>query len=104
MGLSFHNSIAVLAGYMGKKSSFVRTPKFNITGIKDSFKKAKYQGVKISPVTILEGFLAIYFLMAIIAGLSSGNISMLLFHISLFAGYSTIFFYSVKHLSYQSAA
>lgn len=104
MGLSFHNSIAVLAGYMGKKSSFVRTPKFNITGIKDSFKKAKYQGVKISPVTILEGFLAIYFLMAIIAGLSSGNITMLLFHISLFAGYSTIFFYSVKHLSYQSAA
>jgi len=103
MGLSFHNSLAVIAGYMGKKSAFVRTPKFNITGIKDSFKKTKYQGIKISLVTILEGLLALYFLGGIIAGITSGNISMLLLHISLFGGYSAIFFYSVKHLNYQAA-
>jgi len=104
MGLSFHNSVAVLAGYMGRKSSFVRTPKFNITGIKDSFKKTKYQGVKISVVTIFEGMLALYFLSGIIGGILSGNVSLMLFHIFLFLGYSTIFFYSVKHLNYQGAS
>ncbi len=104
MGLSFHNSVAVIAGYMGRKSSFVRTPKFNITGIADSFKKNKYQGVKLSFVTIFEGMLAIYFLVGIIAGILSGNLSMLLFHIFLFLGYGTIFFYSVKHLNYQAAS
>ena len=104
MGLSFHNSVAVLAGYMGRKSSFVRTPKFNITGIKDSFKKTKYQGVKISVVTIFEGMLALYFLFGIIGGILSGNVSLMLFHIFLFLGYSTIFFYSVKHLNYQGAS
>ena len=102
MGLSLHNSIAVIAGYMGKKSSFVRTPKFNITGIADSFRKDRYQGFKISKVTILEGFMTLYFLGAIVSGFWLGNVSMLLFHISLCLGYGTIFFYSVKHLNYQA--
>ena len=30
MGFSLHNTIAVLEGHLGKKSEFVRTPKFNI--------------------------------------------------------------------------
>ncbi|MCY7292897.1 MAG: glycosyltransferase family 2 protein, partial [Ferruginibacter sp.] len=29
VGMSFHNSIAVLQGYFGKRSPFIRTPKFN---------------------------------------------------------------------------
>ncbi len=33
MGLSLHNSIAVLQGYLCKKSPFVRTPKINIKSI-----------------------------------------------------------------------
>ena len=36
MGFSLHNTIAVLEGHFGKKSEFVRTPKFNILTIKDS--------------------------------------------------------------------
>lgn len=103
MGLSLHNSIAVIAGYMGKKSSFIRTPKFDITGITDSFRKERYQGLKLSKVTIMEGFMTLYFLGAIISGFWLGNISMLLFHISLFLGYGTIFFYSIKHLNYQAS-
>jgi hypothetical protein len=30
MGLSLHNSIAVFEGYIGKRTPFVGTPKFNI--------------------------------------------------------------------------
>ncbi len=34
MGFSLHNSIAVLEGHAGKRSDFVRTPKFNINSLK----------------------------------------------------------------------
>ncbi|MEN8913934.1 MAG: cellulose synthase family protein, partial [Polaribacter sp.] len=42
MGFSLHNSIAVLEGHFGKKSEFVRTPKFNIKTLKDGWKNNKY--------------------------------------------------------------
>ena len=58
MGLSLHNSIAVLQGYWGKKSAFIRTPKFNIRGIKDSFQKQNYLAKKLPRTTIMEGFIA----------------------------------------------
>lgn len=102
MGLSFHNSLAVLQGYLGKKSAFIRTPKFNILDIKDSFKKSKYQHKSLPTVTIIEGLLAIYFLAAIIGGIILNDGSLMIFHILLFVGYSVIFFYSIKHLNYQS--
>ena len=42
MGFSFHNSIAVLEGHFGKKSEFIRTPKFNAQTLKGAWKKNKY--------------------------------------------------------------
>ena len=36
MGFSLHNSIAVLEGHFGKRSDFVRTPKFNINALSDT--------------------------------------------------------------------
>jgi len=102
MGLSLHNSLAVLQGFRGKKSSFVRTPKFDIKAITDSFNKSKYRASKISLVTILEGLLAIYFMMGIVLGIKLGDGSLFLFHALLTFGYGAIFFYSIKHLKYQS--
>ncbi len=101
MGLSLHNSLAVISGYRGKKSPFVRTPKFNIKNQKDSYKQQKYQGKKLPLATILEGVLAIYFLGSVIFSFYSGRNSLIIFHTLLFFGYSTIFYFSVKHLNYQ---
>ena len=102
MGLSFHNSIAVLQGYWGKKSPFVRTPKFNIQGITDSIKTRKYFNGKISKVTIFEGLLAVYFLIALIAGFQVENNAFMILHLLLTAGYGTIFVLSVKHIVSKS--
>ncbi len=99
MGLSLHNSVAVLQGYIGKKSAFIRTPKFNIKGISDNLVNKKYLAKKISLTTIMEGFMALYFMAGIAAGLYIGNSAFLIFHFLLMIGYGTIFFYSVKHLS-----
>lgn len=97
MGLSLHNSVAVLQGYWGKKSAFIRTPKFNIKGIKDSFQKRKYLAHKLPWTTIMEGFFSLYFLAGIFIGLYLENFTFLIFHALLVIGYGTICFYSVRH-------
>lgn len=98
MGLSLHNSIAVLQGYIGKKSPFIRTPKFNIKNLKDKVSKNDYLSKKIPLTTFFEGLLALYFIIAIVLSIHAGNTTFLLFHCMLAIGYSTICFYSIKHL------
>ena len=99
MGLSLHNSIAVLQGYIGKKSPFVRTPKFNIQSIKDSFVKNKYIYRKLSWTTIFEGFMALYFLGAVIGGIYLQNTTFIIFHLMLVLGYLAIFYFTILHLN-----
>ena len=101
MGLSLHNSIAVIQGYIGKQSPFIRTPKFNIQGIRDSFKKRNYLTKKLPLTTVFEGLLAIYFLIGIILGFYLPSNPFFIFHVMLMIGYGTICFYSVRHLSYK---
>ncbi len=97
MGLSLHNSVAVIQGYLGRKSAFIRTPKFDIKGISDSFKKEKYQAKKISKVTIMEGLLSLYFLAGVYSAYYIGDYTFLMLHILLTAGYGATFYYTVKH-------
>ncbi len=98
MGLSLHNTIAVLQGYIGKKSPFIRTPKFNIKNLKDSFQKQQYLAKKIPWTTFLEGLLSLYFLGAVIGALYLQNNTFIIFHFLLMMGYGTICFYSIRHV------
>ncbi len=99
MGLSLHNTVAVIQGWWGKKSPFVRTPKFNIKGIRDTFQNQKYFDARLSWTTIFEGLLSIYFLGGIIAGLQIQERAFIIFHTLLMIGFGTIFYYSVRHLN-----
>ena len=100
MGLSLHNSIAVTEGYVGKKSPFIRTPKFSLTGKKGSWKGSKYNKVSINWVTITESLLALYFLYGIYLCIHCKDYGMLPFFTMLTLGFGTISFYSFKH-SYE---
>lgn len=99
MGFSLHNTIAVLEGHFGKKSEFVRTPKFNIKTIKDGWKNNKYIKKRPSVHVILEGILALYFVFgmysAFIVGDQGGDFGLFPFHFMLFVGYSYVFFKSI---------
>ncbi len=99
MGLSLHNSIAVIQGYLGKKSPFVRTPKFNIKSITDSFAKNQYVQRKISWTTILEGVLSLYFFAAVIGAIYVQNTTFLFYHLLLALGFGGIFVFTLRHLS-----
>jgi len=99
MGFSVHNSIAVIEGHMGKKSAFVRTPKFNIDSLKKSWKDNKYVSKKISPNVIIEGALMLYFAFgmysAFIVGDQGGDFGLFPFHLMLFVGFGFVFFKSI---------
>jgi cellulose synthase/poly-beta-1,6-N-acetylglucosamine synthase-like glycosyltransferase len=99
MGFSLHNTIAVLEGHIGKKSEFIRTPKFNIKTIKDGWKKNKYINKKPSIHVILEGLLAVYFVFgmysAFVVGDQGGDFGLFPFHFMLFIGFSYVFFKSI---------
>ncbi|QTD38854.1 glycosyltransferase family 2 protein [Polaribacter batillariae] len=99
MGFSLHNTIAVLEGHFGKKSEFVRTPKFNIKNIKDAWKTNKYIKKKPSGNVIIEGILAIYFAYgmysAFVVGNEDGDFGLFPFHLMLFIGFSYVFFKSI---------
>jgi len=94
MGLSLHNSLAVIQGYRGKKSPFIRTPKFDIRKTKKE--QSKYLSTRIDSGTLWEGFFCLYFIFGIFVGVLMQNYSMLILHIFLAAGFGIIFFYSMK--------
>ncbi|MDP5158069.1 MAG: glycosyltransferase family 2 protein [Flaviramulus sp.] len=99
MGFSLHNSIAVLEGHWGKKSEFVRTPKFNISTFKDNWKNNKYLKKTISIHVIFEGILMLYFAFgmysAFVVGNQGGDFGLFPFHFMLFAGFGFVFFKSL---------
>lgn len=99
MGFSLHNSIAVLEGHLGKRSEFVRTPKFNISTLKDSWKGNKYLKNNISINVIFEGLLMLYFAFgmysAFVVGDQGGDFGLFPFHLMLFLGFGYVFFKSL---------
>ena len=99
MGFSLHNSIAVLEGHIGKSSEFIRTPKFNISSVKDSWKGNKYLIKKLSPHILIEGLLMLYFAFglysAFIVGDQGGDFGLFPFHLMLCIGFGYVFFKSI---------
>ncbi|MBT8376928.1 MAG: glycosyl transferase family 2, partial [Bacteroidia bacterium] len=100
MGFSLHNSIAVIEGHLGKRSEFVRTPKFNIKTLKDSWKGNKYLRKKLSANVIIEGLLMFYFAFglysAFVVGDQGGDFGLFPFHLMLCVGFGYVFFKSLS--------
>ncbi len=97
MGLSLSNTIAVIEGYLGIKSSFVRTPKFNVV-TKSEFKGNKYDKKSISLLTIGEGLLMVMFGFTAINRALYQDLGMVPFHLMLAVGYGLVFFYTLAEL------
>jgi cellulose synthase/poly-beta-1,6-N-acetylglucosamine synthase-like glycosyltransferase len=109
MGFSLHNTVAVAEGHLGKKSEFVRTPKFNMMSLKDKWNKNKYIQKKISKSVFVEGLLTLDFGFGLISAVLVGYIGenkkipnehfdfgLFPFHLMLFFGFGYVFFQSIK--------
>ncbi len=97
MGLSLSNTVAVLEGYLGIKSSFVRTPKFNVSK-KSEFKGNKYDKKSLSIINIAEGILMVTFGFTAVNRGIYGDLGMMPFHLMLAIGYGVIFFSTLKEI------
>jgi len=97
MGFAVNNSRAVIEGLLRKKSEFVRTPKYNIEGKKDSWKDKKYVPLKISPTVIMEIVLAVYCLFGVVSSLWFLEIAAVPFQLLFCLGFTFVSLMSLKH-------
>ena len=97
MGLALHNAVAVIEGYLGIKSSFVRTPKLALRSGDAGLRKDSYMKSAITPVTLLEGLFFLYFLFALWLGWKLDDGGLWFFHGMLAMGFGSVFYYSVVH-------
>lgn len=98
MGLALHNAMAVMEGFLGFKTPFIRTPKFNITRKNESWTSNQYIKPKLTWGTLLEGALCLYFLMGIVSAWWLHDFGLIIFHIMLTTGFGIIFFHSLKNI------
>ena len=99
MGLSFHNSIAVVEGWIGRKTPFVRTPKFNVNNQSDSWQGNKYLTKNLGKSTWIELLLMLYFIVVLAIEIYLGNFGLIPFHLMLIVGYGSVLFYTFKQAS-----
>ena len=102
MGLSLHNTVAVLEGFLGLKSPFIRTPKFDIRHSRDHLRKNIYINNQVSISTWIEGLLSIYFAFGILAGIYLGDLGLVIFHVMLCLGFASVFYQSMKTVKYAT--
>ncbi len=99
MGFSLHNSIAVLEGHLGKKSEFIRTPKFNLSSFVNNIKSNKYIKGAVSKNTLIEALLTLYFIFgmysAFVVG-KEGDFGLFPFHLLLSIGFGYVFLTSIR--------
>lgn len=96
MGLALHNAQAVWEGLTGKRSPFIRTPKYNLEKSQKSWTKNIYNQIKIPFTTYIEGLLSVIFLIMVILSIHFQTYEMLVFHLMLTFGYSVVFIESLK--------
>ncbi len=98
MGLALHNAQAVWEGLSGRKSPFIRTPKFNLEG-GSGLESNPYIKFKIPATTWMEGVLMLVFSVMVGLHIYLQSFAMLPFHLMLAVGYGLVFFSSFKAYS-----
>ena len=96
MGLALHNSQAVLEGLTGKKSPFIRTPKFNLEAGSVSLQANAYRLRALPMSTWLEGGMGVLFGGMVVLGIVYDNFLFLPFHVLLGLGYTLVFISSLR--------
>ena len=97
IGLSLHNSVAVVEGWLGKKSPFVRTPKFSAQRgdgpVSGGAYRIRSAGWRIG----VELLAAVLFASAVVWAIMSGETIFIGFHVMLMIGFGSIGLYSWRH-------
>lgn len=98
MGFSVNNTKAVFEGLLGKKSEFVRTPKYKIMGKEESWKGKKYVSKKLSVTTYLEALMAVYTFCGVVLAIATAQIAAIPFQLMFFFGFATVSYLSIRQV------
>ncbi len=93
LGLSLYNTVAVVDGYLGRKTPFVRTPKFDLTG--SDWRTNVYHQQRLPGIIWAEGVLLLYFLIGMGLDLYWQHYGALPLHTLLVTGYGLVVGYSL---------
>lgn len=96
MGMTLHNAKAVLSAYLGRKSPFVRTAKYNISNKKEKWQKKQYVH-NLDAVVVGEALMVLGLIYVIFNSINNQFWGFLPLHLVAFFGYSFVLFYSIKH-------
>jgi cellulose synthase/poly-beta-1,6-N-acetylglucosamine synthase-like glycosyltransferase len=97
MGMSFHNSIAVLEGLFGRKSAFIRTPKFGLRRKGDTQKRDAYLTTGLTATVVFEIVFALYYVFGAATAIYFVELSLLPFQLLFCAGFSLVAALSIYH-------
>lgn len=97
MGLSLHNAIAVIEGYAGRKTPFVRTPKFNIHTTTNVYLRQH-----INLLSIMEAIMTLYFAYGIFYAFQLRDFTMLPFHVMLTLGFGMVTYYTFFDATFKA--
>ncbi len=97
MGLSLHNALAVIEGYFGRRTPFLRTPKSGVLAKDKVIQRDAYLKSVISPLTLLEGMIAAYAVLGMIIAFRINDFGLLPYHAMLALGFGAVCYYSVVH-------
>ncbi|MDX2247357.1 MAG: glycosyltransferase [Bacteroidia bacterium] len=97
MGLALHNSLAVIQGYRGKKTPFIRTPKFNLISRSDTWQNVKYKTRKVKPEVWGEFLMVGYFGLGIGMSFYFRDFAVLPFFLMQAAGFAAVSVFSFRH-------
>ena len=98
VGMAINNSKAVLGAFLGKRSEFVRTPKFAVTTKQDTWRTRKYVSSK-EITALIELTLGVFFFLQTIYAIYVGYIGWIPFLILIQFGFLYTGFLSIFHSS-----
>ena len=93
LAMSVQNTVAVLQGFMGMQSPFVRTPKADTTGLQNAYVQRK-----VNWISVLEMTLLLYFLYGIGLSMHYSDYFLLSFFVLMVAGLSILLYQTLPPL------
>lgn len=98
MGMSINNTKAVLEGLFGKKSEFVRTPKFKVGDSITLNEDKRYMTKKIPFTSYLEATMSAYCFVGVGFAVAHAQIAAIPFQLMFALGFGSIAFLSIKQV------
>ena len=101
LGMSYHNSTAIFQGIIGKKTAFIRTPKF-MSESERSAGSDQYHIKNNLFKELPEILLFFYFLFAVFAGVYFMDFGFLPYHVIMLSGFGLILYYAFHQSKFKA--